>query len=243
MIFVDDREGAIELHPLLAAGGVKAEVKRLEFGDFCFEGNGPRGMCLIGIERKRLRDTISSMRTGRFSGHQLPGMLSLYDFCWLMVEGIWQSGSSGLLEEGVHGGWRPLSLGSSNFMARDLEHYLSTLELHTPLHIRRTSDPHQTVASILNLYRYFTDKEWSAHHAHHQFHNAPDPTGIVTQPSLVRRVAKEFDGIGWERSRAVAARFHTVLDLAMADEREWQRVPGIGELIAHRVVSQIRGKD
>jgi len=242
MITIDPREGSIELQPLLASMNVPTQVQTLSFGDFAFEGKGPKGPCYVGIERKRTRDILSCIHSGRFSGHQLPGMLALYDFPWLIIEGIYQSNpETGLLEEPYRGGWRTVRVGTTEFMHRQLENFLTTLELRA-IRWRHTSSPRDTCQSILNLYHYFVDKEWSGHHAHLHFHNAPDPTGIVTMPSLIRRVAKEFNGIGWERSKAVANRFHSVLDMVNAPVSEWAKLPGIGTGIANKVVKEVRGE-
>ena len=58
-------------------------------------------------------------------------------------------------------------------------------------------------------------------------------------PNLVRRVAAQLEGIGWEKSAAVATRFATVLDMVVATEKEWQAVPGVGKTLAARAVQQL----
>ena len=52
-------------------------------------------------------------------------------------------------------------------------------------------------------------------------------------------MAAQLEGIGWEKSAAVAARFATVLDMVVATEKEWQAVPGVGKTLAARAVQQL----
>ena len=40
------------------------------------------------------------------------------------------------------------------------------------------------------------------------------------KPSLVRRIAAELPGVGWERALAVEKRFRTIEDLMIATEEE-----------------------
>src|SRR5271166_1849574 len=68
-----------------------AEPKTLHAGDFSFLGNGPNDEpWTIGIERKRMRDMVNSIRGGRFSGEQLPKLLN-YDRAYLIFESRWKT--------------------------------------------------------------------------------------------------------------------------------------------------------
>jgi len=97
-IDLDYRTGSGELEKLFLPYGIKVNRTKLEFGDLAFEGRGPHGACSIVIERKRITDLIQSMESRRLSGHQLPGMAERYDYCYLIVEGIWRPGQNGELE-------------------------------------------------------------------------------------------------------------------------------------------------
>ena len=100
MIVLDRREPD-ELETYVRALGiecVKGETE-LEFGDAMFSGNGPDGMCLIGFERKRLSDLLTSMRDRRLSGRQMRGCWERYDFVWIVSEGIYREGTGGEIEE------------------------------------------------------------------------------------------------------------------------------------------------
>jgi ERCC4-type nuclease len=54
------------------------------------------------------------------------------------------------------------------------------------------------------------------------------------KPSLIRRIASEFSGIGWERARAVEKHFGTLRKMFEAEESEWREVEGIGKLTAKK---------
>ena len=55
----------------------------------------------------------------------------------------------------------------------------------------------------------------------------------------MRRVAKEFTGIGWERSLAVEGRWGSVRDMVNATEKEWTEVDGIGKGIAKKIKEEL----
>src|SRR5271169_4444109 len=99
MILLDDRVGSHELLPYFSPYGVQVESTRLDYGDACWVGKGPDGDCMVGVERKTIGDFISSMRGKRLAGHQLPGLMSSYEFTYLIVEGIYRPGETGELEQ------------------------------------------------------------------------------------------------------------------------------------------------
>jgi DNA integrity scanning protein DisA with diadenylate cyclase activity len=61
------------------------------------------------------------------------------------------------------------------------------------------------------------------------------------KPGLVRRVAAELPLIGWDRSSDVAMTFPSVLAMVLADEKDWQKIKGIGKTIARKVVAALKG--
>lgn len=246
MIVVDPRIGSGELLPLIKAYNVPCSLGELSYGDFGFCGYGPGGSPVtVGIERKTLGDFVSSTMTGRFAGHQLPGLLDPnmgYQDCWLIVEGVWRAGDTGLLE--VPAGfkkWKPVSYGSKAFMYKEFESLVLTLEMKAGLRTRYTRTPESTALFLVTLYRWWTDKSLEQHKSHLRFRSQEADTSLLVKPSLARLVAKEFPGVGWERSGQVAGRFPTVYDMVQASEQEWQEVPGIGKTLALRIWSALRG--
>jgi len=242
MILIDRRAGSAELQHLISTHHIPTELTTLDAGDFLFQGNGPKGPCLVGVERKRLRDALNSIRTGRLAGEQLP-KLADYDFPYLFIEGVCRAHpDNGIMEEAGRGGWSAVRLGAQAFMYSELERFLTTIELRTPVRVRRTATAEMTVVCLVNLYHWFTDKEWDKHRAYCGIHNAP-PHVMLFKPGLVQRVAAQLSGIGWDRSSKVASRFRSVVDLVAASKEDWMGVPGIGPVIAERVIKEICGLD
>lgn len=243
MILVDKRKGSGELVPLFPAGVVTCTT--LDFGDFMFFGNGPEDLpCPIGIERKCLLDLLNSMDTGRFSGHQLPGLCSTYQWVYLIVEGVWRySPIDGVLETLVGHEWRPVSLGSRRFMANEITNFLNTIMVMAGIMVIFTASKRETVQVVQSLFRWWNNKKWEQHSSHlalNKSHQDVDRGVSLVKPGLVRRMASELPGIGSGKSRDVANHFSTVQEMMSADAREWSTIPGIGKTMAERIVEAIK---
>jgi ERCC4-type nuclease len=242
-LLVDRAIGSGELASDFAAAGYPSQVTDLKFGDFVWEGNGPDGPVSCAVERKKIPDLITSLHGGRFAGHQLPG-LTEFNYSWLVVEGaIRPDPRSGILQTYNMGRerWMDVRLGKHSMMYGDLVKYLTTLEVMTPLKVCRTRGVEDTVRTVGGLFDWW-QKDWADHGGHLGFHYTQPIHMALTKPSFMRRVAKELDGIGWERSKAVEAKFPTLADMALADPEEWRQIAGIGPGIAAKVVKQIRGE-
>jgi len=246
MIIVDHRAGSFDLLPLVPQ---PARHEQMEFGDVAFVGNGPDGMPVrVGIEVKKLNDALQCISTSRFAGHQLIGLVNSYNAAYLLIEGQWSRGRDGTMMERRGKDWHPITLGRRPFLFRDFEHWLTTVET-AGVRIRRAGTRRQTADVIGDLFTWWTDKQYDEHRSLCQFDTSQDRTPMV-KPGLVRRVAAQLPGISWVRSQHVAARFESVLELALADERDWMEIKwksnsgenqGIGKGIARKVVQAIRG--
>jgi ERCC4-type nuclease len=253
-ILLDRRKGSGELQGLFSQHGATVRLSDLDAGDIAFEGLGPSGLCLIGIERKALADMLDSIQNGRYSGIQLPKLLRDYDYRYLFVEGVWRSGPDGLLEvlsgaRAEWAKWMPLKRGRARTPLHSaLDNWLSSQELRTPVKVKRTCSPEDTVATVLNLWHLWNDEVWAAHHSHLSFYE-PEPQdgyGHIYRPGLVRRVAKELEGVGWKRSSLVAGKFRSVREMALADVRDWvikgtKAVSGIGPKLAKSIHDELGG--
>ena len=239
MILIDDRVGSKELLPYFPKG--LAELDRLEFADLSWLGNGPDGIASIGVERKRLRDLLNSMQSGRLAGHQLLGLLNSYDIVYLIVEGIWRSGpATGLLEELRGNMWKPVALGRRQFMRKEVDGFLNTLEVCGQVVVRTTSTERETGVLVTNTYHWW-QKEWEDHKSHLAMHKRRfRETGVrLEPPSVLRRVAAELTGIGWGRSELVEARFDSIREMVNASEEDWLSIKGIGKKIAGSVQEEL----
>lgn len=244
MLFVDSRVGSFDLAPVLKGLGAQVELTTLEFGDCAFCGNGPEGRPVqVGIELKKLNDMLSCITSGRFSGHQLPGLVQNYDRIWLVIEGIYRANPrDGILETRKGGDWRAVELGSRRWQYRDLESFLTTIEVRGGVHIRRTGNREDTARIVAGLYSWWTAGEFEDHRSHLALNHATRDVALLTRPTLVRRVAAELPGIGFEKSGMIAGHFDCVKDMVNAEEHEWTTLPGIGKTIARRIISEIHGQ-
>lgn len=240
---LDDRTGSGDLFPLLRSLGVPCILTRLNYGDAAFIGNGPDGCPMpIGVEIKTISDILKCIGDGRFAGHQLPGLVSEYDYYWLVTEGVYRADpDTGILQHYSRGGWKESTIGSRRYMYRELEQWLLTMSIRGGVRVHRTSSRNETASFLRHLYSWWTAKDWSDHRSHLVAHSSFTPdTALLVRPSLSRMVAKELPGIGWERAEAVAKAFPTVVEMAVAEVDDWEHIPGIGKKTAEKVVRAIR---
>lgn len=228
--------------------------KELVAGDICFSGDGPKGPCLIGIERKRIRDILTSIRSERFSGEQLPKLLDHYDFTYLLIEArVRTNWRTGILEEKKGPDWSPVHLGSESvFVGLELESFLTSIALRTPVRILRTNDEYETVEACLTIAHSFA-KPWEDHRAHIGIYT-PDPAQMVTlsKASTVRRVANQLHGVGWARSGACDTAFQRIrcIDCPGTDPHSmcgaslevWKGLEGFGKIMATRAYNELGGE-
>lgn len=245
MIYVDDRVGSCELLPTLQTHRTlpDCKLKRLLAADLCFSGNGESGPCMVGIERKRVRDMLNSIRTGRFSGEQLPKLLDLYEYVYLLVEGEWRvNWVTGHLETPWGGGWSPVRLNKTgdHFTGLELRSFLNTIAVMTPVKVIYSYDDRDTVDQVVGLHRYFS-KAWDKHHGHIALHTTPQQM-LLGKASTVRRVAATLNGVGWEKSGVVAERFVSVEAMVGATVKDWMKLPGFGKKLASRVWGELHGE-
>jgi len=242
MIYLDDRIGSKELFPLFPKRAVT--LTHLNYADLAFLGRGPDNLPIsIGIERKRILDLITSMTSGRLSGHQLPGLSAAYDVTYLVVEGLWRPNPrNGILECPRSGGWVPIRLGSRTFMATEVLGFLNTLRICAGVYVWRTAIPRETVQFVNSLHHWWVDKALDEHESHTLPH-APYASLKTKKRPIVQRVAAVFEDIGLKKSKEVSERFSTVLEMVMASEEDWRGVEGIGKTLAKRITKLLQGED
>lgn len=245
MIYLDDRTGgpsnrakSHDLAPLLPSA--LASVVRLPYGDAAFFGNGPGGTLLVGVEIKTLEDCLSSLVSGRLPGHQAPGMVRDYDVRYLIVQGSWKTDPHGVLQ---YRRGRDVTVGRKRFTFTDLHNWITTLESVAGFRIRRTLSRTETAATVLALYRWWNGKPFDKHKGHLAWDDVSVPKLITARAMPVtRKMAAQIDGIGWEKSAAVAKRFASVLEMACAGVGDWMEIEGIGKVLARRAVESLRGE-
>lgn len=241
-MIIDRRAGSVDLFtPLQMAGVRPLELGELGYGDVQIEGRGPEGCpVLVGVEYKKLGDLAQCIDNGRLVGHQLPGMIESYQDIWLLVEGIWKPGRSGELLVPHGPSWKSLRVGKGAFSYSAMEGFLLTLQIKMGVKVKQTGTSSQTTDWLLALNRWWTQKEWGEHHAHLAFDNS-QALSLISRPTLVRRMAAELPGIGWDKSGKVATHFDSVVGMVNAPESEWREIEGIGKGIAQNVVKAMEG--
>lgn len=240
MLLIDRRAGSIDIVQYLPKG-TPYELTLLDGGDVAFMGMGTGDTpVLIGVEVKKLDDVINCIHDGRFAGEQLP-KLKPYDYVWLVIQGDFRV-REGVMEVYRGGQWKLAGHTSKAVMFNAFDSWIRTMEVCAGIRVSRTRDSVETAETVTNLYRWWR-KGLDNHRSHLAFYEPPpqEPISLTgfEKPGIVRRVAKEFEGIGWERSKAVAEHFQTVYQMVTADEKEWRQIYGIGKGIAQGVVAEL----
>jgi ERCC4-type nuclease len=219
MLLIDSRIGSADLAEPLKAMGLEVETTTLEFADIAFEGRGNDDAAVfIGIELKKLPDLISSLRTGRLSGHQLPGLTEIFDYRWLLVEGTWRPDVKGrITTPRRYSQWATLP----GMPVSEMEKRILTLELLGGLRIRHTSSRACTLHFIASLYRWWTDGAMDRH----QSHLAPHTAHGFLPLSDFRTAVMAWPHIGLKASKAVEEYFGGSLEDAVAAPAEdWAEI-------------------
>jgi len=237
MILIDSRAGSKELVKPLAAMGLPVEETMLDYGDLAFLGRGENGKkVFVGIEHKKLPDLVQSLTNDRLAGHQLPGMLGMFDRCWLIVEGEWDHDPEGRVTMFKAKRKRSSKRLRGSPLAVALEQRLLTLEIRGGLHVRCCPTQHDTVRFLCGLYRFWTDKDLDEHKSHLAIH-APDlDRGLLIPMSDFRRVIAQIPCIGLRTSAAVEKYFWdadknegSFRRMMLATEAEWAEIETINE--------------
>lgn len=263
MILVDDQSGSKDLFPFIKSINPSTILTRLDppFGDIAWIGEGPDGSALnVGVEYKQLADVMDCMIDGRFAGHQLPGLLDTYRRIYLLVEirrnYRWDR-RTGVLQKfrpdgRGKGSWYDVMRGGFGFTFRDLEHWFGTIEEFAQVRVVKTGDEYESARWVTSKYSWWTGKGYDEHSAMKVFHVPPPPVAAFTKPGIVRRVAKEFNDVGWERSGPIAAHFGTVHRMINAPAEEWASIVvgtnkigvthTVGKNRAAKIVNEINGR-
>lgn len=217
-------------------------VTELEYGDIQILGNGPDGGMSVGMERKKVRDLITSITSGRLSGHQIPGMTASYDVVYLLIEGEWRREESGAIKVKMGNSWKRAHFGKRVVKWEDVWTWLTTMEIMTGCKVKCVSGIEETVRMLAVMDRW-ASKEWNRHKGHEMKRKNPAWLVPGKKPSLVRRVAEELPGIGQDRAKEVEKVFGCVKTMVNADIKEWLAIPGIGKATAKIVTESVNKEE
>lgn len=241
MILVDYREDSKNkanevtgLWDSLKKTKLPIEQAKLEFGDLMFVGNGPEGEVTVGIEFKKIRDCLQSIRSGRLAGHQLLGMQG-YDFRYLLVEGEYRSDNRGFVT--LRSGRSVWKVAPGRMASAELDKTLIGLPLRAGILVWRTGQRTETVDWITNLYRNWTDKPWDTHTSHVAIYRPPTLVPISDK----RITFSTLPGIGVKTSALVERHFKGNIRRAVnAPLHEWGKIDGIGLKTAERLITYLQ---
>lgn len=219
--------------PLLKQRGYPVELGRTDFGDVSFIGLGVDGSPIsVGCEVKGLNDIIACLKSARFAGHQLPGLLQSYDQVWLLLVGVWRPRHDGTMEYQVERGksagyWRSVELGRRKFMWRDLEAFLLTMQMKGGVRLMRVDD-YPTAAMFLGTLYSWWQRGWDDHQSHLQMHDAMRDQlfdrALLVRPGQTQCMFAQLSGIGKDKSAGVVKRFNTMQKAVEASIEDWQTV-------------------
>lgn len=242
MILVDTREaqetkGSPGLWEDLKKTGLPIKQDKLDGGDLMFLGKGPNDTeVTVGVEFKKLRDLLSSLRSQRMQGHQV-FELQHYDFRFLLVEGEWRHDETGLVI--VRSGFKDWTPAPGRFSAAELDKTLLGLTLRAGILVKETDTRKESIRWITSLYRSFTDVSWDAHTSHTGVYR---PATLV-KPSAFRNLIMGIPGIGVKTSKAVERFFDAKPRRAIAARADvWQKIDGIGKKGAETIDRFLEGE-
>ena len=248
MIYVTEAQNDNDLANILGSMAIRCPIPH---GDILFFGKWEDKDCAeivirVLMERKKISDMANSVITGRYLSQVQAAHDTGIDHQILVVEGDIRSGDDGLLEiphwrreDGkTKRIWEPVT---PTIQYSRFDQYLSEIHLFTGIMVKRSADVKETAAQVKAMWLLY-QKPPSEHSSLKSIYSPPVPhTEFLARPSLVRRVAKELDGIGWERSGEVAKRFADIRQMVEATEKDWLSVPGIGKITAKRTVMALNG--
>lgn len=244
MVIVDERGGSGGLEAAkrrlsaLRNRGVDADLGHLDFGDYAIAGNGPNNeTVMIGVELKTTRDILNSLRSNRLVGHQVPGMVQMYEGrAWLVTEGIWREGRGGDWEV-YQGSWQTFSAGSRTIQMTDIESWILSAVTFGGLMYWHGSMQTDTARFIRDLDHLWCDKQYDEHKTYDVIYRKPPDRATFTEPSDFVKMVSVIDKVGWTKAMELERVFDGDMDALMtATAKELQEVEGIGRTIADNIV-------
>jgi ERCC4-type nuclease len=248
VIQIDKRAGSEKLIGPLRSLGMEVEETILPYGDAAWMGYGANGDPVsCAAECKSVEDCIACIQSGRFAGHQLPGLLASYDHVWLLIVDEYRPRlRDGVLEyrkTGRGGGqyWAESCGRQRTVYWRDLESWLMTMAICGGIRIHQEPDYDHAALWLKMASNWFARDSHKSHKVIQGTKQMFPDAALLLKPTLARRVAAQLPGVAEVRSAAVAAKFPTLERMVAASERDWRTVDGLGAGTAKKVFNAIHG--
>lgn len=252
-LFIDPRAGS---NKLIEKFPGECQEMMLDFGDIAFWGNGPDNEpWYIGIEYKKVDDMVASIHSGRLTGTQLPGMIRLYDICFIIVEGItYMNRQTGGFMKKMGKYSTPLRMHYNGF-----HNALTSVETYSalagkPCIVRQTIGIEETVELIRATYSWF-QKPWESHslisrpdqsklqHVSYDLEVVKVESHDAEYPTYwLRKAVFQLDRVGWEVAGKIAEKYQT-MEALMAETQKGlvdERI-GVGGIMAERLYRSLHG--
>jgi len=227
----------------------------LDAGDIAFFGEGPEDtQWWIGIEYKTIDDVVACIKSGRFTGTQLPGMMRIYDLCFLLVEGIPRPDRhSGQLVR-----YRGKAVYGCGLHYSAFDNFLTSVNTFSslagkPCIVKMAGTDFETVQMIRNIYSLF-QKPWGSHKSmsrpdQSKIHNVSYDMEVVrVEPGepdypkyVLRKALFQIKGIGWDVSGVLSDKFQTMENALTVSTKDWQDIEHIGSGLAKRIYESLHG--
>lgn len=209
-----------DLFSSLNATGMATRMA-IQFGDVNHYGlwTGNQVITVCG-ERKKTMDLVGCIRSSGRHLQQIRESFAHHDRTYL----IWEQtpeirrSSDGLIEiKGLHAaGKKGLSLWNTIYDAglgpnlpwAQFQGYLHQLPAYLGVQVVRTRGLQDTVEQIIAIHSMYQQPP-EAHSSLQKFYQPPLVHDYLEQPSLLRRMAKELSGIGWETSKGLDDKYRT----------------------------------
>jgi len=212
VIQIDPRTGSKELLQWFTPG--KAVISPVQIAaDFHFVGNGPDGTCLVGIERKTAHEVISDFE--RFAAQQLRPLLTIYKFCYLVIEGPIVPGTNGRAAFWDGREWRDEGHSGRGMHFDAVFNRVHTLQRRLNVHVLTTMQPAHTARVVECVYNWF-QRGWNTHKSYEVEYTPPPSAPLPRYPSVMEKMLVQIPSVGWKTAVVIAAKFKTMSALCAA---------------------------
>jgi len=207
----------------------------IPYGDAIFQGYWTDNEIVWScVERKKLLDMLKCLDDGRHIDQV--GRAREAGFEWYVTvleipEGYMREALDGIIEYRNERGWWT----STGHTYKRLDQYLNELSLYCGVLVKRTHTVRETARVITDLYELFQEPP-EKHNSLLRFHRRPNAVNLQP-PSLLRRMAKELEGVDWKRSGWIEEEFKEdgIRKMINAPKMRWLAIKGIGKVITESV--------
>jgi ERCC4-type nuclease len=236
MILIDNRVGSKELAKYFPPT-TQTAITYLAFADFAFVGNcKDNNTIMVGIERKTIGDLLDCIKSGRFTGHQIPGLMENYGRIYVVLEGIWRP-HNGSIQHYTKGSWSEMP--RNTILYGQLLSFMASCEEFAGVRFIQTPTPQATAEAIDSLYWYW-QKPYESHQSHLKFKSVNLELSPLTRPTTLVKVLAQLPGLGAKKAQLAAKHFGSIYDAIISLPEDWAEIPGIGKDLANKIVKTIR---